>query len=243
MSSSESTAEMTEQDIYHSGEYWERNDGFHEEDGLYKADHCLALLKSQNLLSTPLKVVDVGCGSGRFLYELAGKVEGEFLGVDVSDQSVSTANAKHRRDNLSFVKRDVFEIGEKFDLVTMNDVFEHVEDYIGFLRMTRQLGTYFYFNIPLDMTALSVLRNSYMKWRDDVGHLHYFSKNSALATLEYAGYEILDHQYNNYVLHEVKTRRTVKNVLGALPRLATFKLAPDFSVNLLGGASLGVLCR
>ena len=243
MSLSESTAKPVDQDIYHSGEYWERFDGFHDADGAFKATNCYDLLKANNVLTKPLMVADIGCGSGKFLYELSGKIEGEFLGVDVSDRSVSLANSKHKRDNLSFVKRDVFEIEETFDLITMNDVFEHVDDYIGFLRETRKIGTYFYFNIPLDMTVLSVLRKSYMKWREDVGHLHYFSKSSALATLEHAGYEIIGHQYNNYVLHEAKTYPTAKKVIGAIPRLVTYSIAPNFSVNLLGGASLGVLCR
>src|SRR5690606_39364807 len=47
-----------------------------------------------------------------------------------------------------------------FDLVLCIDVFEHIEDYLGFLRILRDKGTYKLFHIPLDMTVLSVLKNS-----------------------------------------------------------------------------------
>lgn len=231
------------QDIYRSGEYWSKNESFHEEDGHYKAEHCFRMLKKYGVPEEPLRVLDIGCGSGRFLYDLSEMMEGEFLGIDVSDQSIGSAIAKHNRKNLSYQRKELAQVEGMFDLVTMNDVFEHVDDYIGFLRSARPLGKWFYFNVPLDMSAVSVLRGSYMKWREDVGHLHYFSKDSALATLEYAGFEVVGYQYNNYVLHEVRTRPTIKNVLGALPRLATYAFAPDFSVSALGGASLGVLCR
>ena len=231
------------QDIYRSGEYWSKNETFHEEDGHYKAEHCFRMLNDYGLTKDPLRVLDIGCGGGRFLYHLSDLMEGEFLGIDVSDQSIGSAIAKHSRKNLSYERKELAQVEGAFDLVTMNDVFEHVDDYIGFLTLARPLGRLFYFNIPLDMTVLSVFRGSYMKWREDVGHLHYFSKESALATLEYAGFDLVAHRYNNYVLHEVKTRPTIKNILGALPRLATYAVAPDFSVSTLGGASLGVLCR
>ncbi len=231
-----------DQDIYHSGEYWEQNATFHEEDALHKAENCRDLLQKHSLLGKPLRVADIGCGSGKFLYELSSMIDGTFRGIDVSTQSITAANERHKRENITFERSDLAEITDTFDLVTMNDVFEHVDDYIGFLRMARGRAAYFYFNIPLDMTAVSVLRHSYMKWRESVGHLHYFSKNSALATLEYAGFEIIGWQYNQLFLHEIKTRPTVKSWIGALPRWVSYKISPDFSVKLLGGASLSVVC-
>ncbi len=75
------------------------------------------------------------------------------------------------------------------------DVFEHVEDYIGFLRKVARLARYGIFHIPLDISVQSILRDLPMNNRRTAGHLHYFMKDTALATLDYAGLEILDWFY------------------------------------------------
>ena len=49
------------------------------------------------------------------------------------------------------------EIKNYYDLILCIDVFEHVEDYIGFLKTLKNKSKYHIFNIPLDMCALKVL--------------------------------------------------------------------------------------
>ena len=76
------------------------------------------------------------------------------------------------------------------------DVFEHVEDYFGFLRKLREKAEYKIFHIPLDLSVQTVLRSSpIIKGRKSVGHIHYFTKETALETLKDTGYEIIDYFY------------------------------------------------
>jgi hypothetical protein len=78
------------------------------------------------------------------------------------------------------------------------DVFEHVEDYVGFLKRLRVKAEYKIFHIPLDMSVMSVMRMTpILNARDKVGHLHYFCKETALATLNDTGYQIIDWFYTN----------------------------------------------
>ena len=231
---------------YVEGGYWESNPTFHEEDAAFKAENCATLLRRESGCCGSRSVLDVGCGAGGFLASLSTRVDGTFLGIDLAEQPIALASDRHRGNGLWFRVADVADVDGPFDLVTMNDVFEHVDDYLGFLRSIRRFqrpGVEFYFNIPLDMTAVAVATRGYMKARERVGHLHYFSKESALATLEYAGFTVRGYRYNRTVGHLLKTRMGLRGLAAAVPRLASFRLAPDLSVRLLGGASLGVLCE
>ena len=70
---------------------------------------------------------------------------------------------------------------------------------------------------------------------------YYFSKNTALASLETAGYEVVDWFYTYGGLERpVGGRRT--HVLKYL-RKALFALNRDLGIRLLGGCSLMVLAR
>lgn len=88
------------------------------------------------------------------------------------------------RHNLRYFHKDLLDESESgFDVVMAIDVFEHVEDFFGFLRSLREKGTYKIFHIPLDLSVQWVLRSSpLIKQRLSVGHIHHFTKETALAT-------------------------------------------------------------
>ena len=145
------------------------------------------------------------------------------------------------RERLVFLHQTAESLTETFDLVLLLDVFEHVEDYMGFLRSLRRLGRKFIFHIPLDMTVQMVLRDEpVMRVRKTVGHLHYFSRNTALATLRDTGYEVEDWFYSDT---RTAAYRSWGQRLLKLPRRMLMKMAPDFAVRLLGGNPLTVLAR
>ncbi len=84
---------------------------------------------------------------------------------------------------------------ETFDLVLLMDVIEHVEDCFGFLRSVRQRTKYVVAHIPLDLSVLSLMIDTPMANRRSAGHLHYFTKSTALALLTDTGYTVLDSFY------------------------------------------------
>lgn len=153
------------------------------------------------------------------------------------------ARACNRSDSrLSFEQTSVRHTSpEVFDLVLCLDVFEHVEDYFTFLRDLRNYGKNFIFHIPLDMNAQMVARGSpIIKVRERVGHLHYFSKYTALASLEYCGYHIL---LDFYTKSWESQYGGLAFKLFGLIRALGLKVAPDLSSRLLGGMPLMVLAE
>jgi hypothetical protein len=121
-------------------------------------------------------------------------------------------------------------------------VFEHVEDYFSFLRKLRDKARYKIFHIPLDISVSSVLRSSpILGARKHVGHLHYFTKETALATLEDTGYEILDYFYTAGSID--LNIKMVKTFLARFPRQVLYTLNQDIAVRLMGGYSLLVLTK
>ena len=129
-----------------------------------------------------------------------------------------------------------------FDLVLAIDVIEHVEDYISFIKKLKTFATFKIFHIPLDLSAQSVLRAwPVLELRRNVGHIHYFFKQTALATLEDSGYTIIDHCYTASRL-ELPNQALSSRIM-RLPRRMMFAVNADFAVRLLGGYSLLVLAR
>jgi hypothetical protein len=182
-------------------------------------------------------VAEVGCGAGEILRILASQHPNiTFHGYEVSPQAFAMCEPR-RTANLDFFLADLGATDAFYDALLCMDVVEHVEDYIGFLRALRPRADLKVFNIPLDMNAGAVLRNQpIMHARRLVGHPHYFSRDTALATLEHCGYEILQEECNHPFLDGPRGMRDRVRGLAA-------RLAPHLSVRTLGGSQLLVLAR
>jgi hypothetical protein len=129
----------------------------------------------------------------------------------------------------------------EFDVAMAIDVFEHVEDYFDFLRRLRTKATYKVFHIPLDLSALSLLRREPSRMRKGVGHIHYFDKDIALASLEDTGHEIIDWTYTSGRTELPNLGWKSRLMKG--PRKAVYALNADLAVRAFGGYSLLVLAR
>lgn len=225
---------------YKDGTYAAHNPGCGEENAAWKAGQILRMMERAKIL--PKSICELGCGSGGILEEMHARLPADvhFTGVEPMPEAFTVCSAK-ARERLAFRHCTAEEVPETFDLVLLLDVFEHVEDYMGFLRSLRRLGRQFIFHIPLDMTAQMVLRDEpILRVRRQVGHLHYFSKNTALATLRDTGYEVQDWFYSDLRGNSYQNFRTR---LLHLPRRILKKLCPDFAVRLLGGNPMTVLAR
>ena len=137
---------------------------------------------------------------------------------------------------------DITNTDEFFDLLLVIDVFEHVDDYLGFLRKLRKYAKYKVFHIPLDMSVQSVFRVSpILNARAKVGHLHYFNKETALMSLEYAGYKIIDSFFTAGAIETYRPGLGRKVLF--LPRKLAYYLNKDFAARIFGGFSLMVLAE
>jgi 2-polyprenyl-3-methyl-5-hydroxy-6-metoxy-1,4-benzoquinol methylase len=232
-------------DIYHDGSYLEDNPDWHEADAPWKAANIAGLLTDHGL--RPTSLADVGCGTGGVLRALADAgVAKQYHGYEVSPQAHWLAVERSAgAAALQFHMSDLFteRPARTFDVVMAIDVFEHVEDYLGFLRALRPHGAHHVFHIPLDLSVQAVLRGRpILANRRRLGHLHYFTKDTALATLADAGYEILDHRYTAAALDRGENLSPRAKLL-RLPRTFGSRVAPDMAARVLGGWSLLVLAR
>ena len=226
---------------YSSGDYWIKNLDHHEIDAEFKFKNALLLLKKNNIV--PKSVLDCGCGSGKDAYLFVNYFDIPALGIDLSSHAISSAKKKFSHPMLRFKTKSISKLRGRWSLGIMYDVFEHVENYYGFLKSSREKADFWLFNIPLDMNMLSIFKAGYMQARLKYGHLHYFFIDSALSTLEESGYEVIDTLIVSSVLHDLLTKKKLTGFLAALPRIILFKIAPSFSARILGGASLMVLCK
>jgi SAM-dependent methyltransferase len=230
---------------YADGRYLDDNPGWHEQDSAWKAAQIQALLRRRGL--QPRSVCEIGCGAGGILQALQGALGPgvSFDGYEVSPQAHELCRGKaapglrfHHADLLADEAKDA----AGFDLMLAIDVFEHVDDPIGFLRRLRGRGRHTIFHIPLDLSVQTVLRATPLqRLRDQVGHLHYYTRDTALATLGHAGYTVLDHAYTAWSLE--LPSRSWKDALARLPRRLAYAMHRDLAVRVLGGFSLLVLAQ
>lgn len=226
-------------DIYQTGEYWEKNPTFHMEDSPWKASQIIQMLDKHKL--QPQSVCEIGCGAGEILYQLSPQLNGaNFFGYDISFQAILQAK-KRENDKLHFFCEDLLETSANpYELLLCIDVFEHVEDYMSFLKKLRSKGKWFIFHIPLDLSVNSILRGLLLQTRDKIGHLHYFTKETALATLTSTGYEIVDWFYT---ARSAGFPKTLHAYFSLLPRQLMRVMNRDLAVRLFGRTSLLVLAR
>ena len=231
--------------IYDDGTYLANNPTWHEEDSPWKARRLAEMIRKHGL--SIRTVAEVGCGAGEVLRQLAGLLGDGVActGFETSPQAFQRCRAK-AAPNLTYLCDDFLAAAPPevpaYDLLLVVDVVEHVEDYLGFLRALRGRATWKLLHIPLDLSAQALLRRRPLRiLRERYGHLHYFTRDTALAALEQCGYEIVDHAYTRPSL-ELEAF-SIRQRLMRLPRRLLFALNRDLAARLLGGFSLLVLAR
>jgi predicted TPR repeat methyltransferase len=231
--------------IYKSGAYLETTKSWHAEDASWKAARIKAILDKNAV--RPRSIAEIGCGSGAILDELSKSEDlrdASFDGYDISPQAIEIAKRIGNR-NIRFSELDLLSEPpqRRFDLLLAIDVFEHVPDYMGFLEGCRQRAEYKVYHIPLDIHVSSVMRNAFVRNRYTIGHIHYFTAESAVSTLEDTGHEIVDSAYTDIGLGLFREHPTMKRAIANMPRWLLSKFSLPVTARLLGGYSLLVLTR
>jgi Methyltransferase domain len=225
-------------DIYADGSYLAKNPGWHRHHSGWKASYLAGLWEERGL--TPLTVCEVGCGAGGILTALSDRFpRTRFTGYEISPDAYALCVPSAR---VEFRLQDFLETTETYDLLLLADVVEHVEDYLGFLKAVRARADWKMMLIPLDISAQTVVRTGRLSSiRDQVGHLHFFTKEIALDALASTGYEVVSCRYVPAALEAPGLPARAKLV--RWPRRAVARLNADLAANLLGGFSLLVLAR
>jgi hypothetical protein len=224
-----------------NSDYLKNNPTWHIEDSPWKATQIIKMIDRNKLQIKT--IAEIGCGAGEILTQLHEKLQDkniEFAGYEIASDAIQMCQERIK-PRLQFYQEDLTTKDAHFDLLLMIDVFEHVEDYMGFIRRASKKATYTIFHIPLDMSIIGLLRNMPIKDRERMGHIHYFMKDTALSTLMDCGQEVIDYFYTPGSLEagipSYKTK--IFNVL----RQFFFLFNQDITVKLLSGYSLIVLTK
>jgi SAM-dependent methyltransferase len=226
---------------YLGGEYAQRNPTWDIEDAPWKADQVLRILARHGI--APRSIAEVGCGAGNVLAEMRRAFPvAELSGFDIAPQAANCWPA-HAGAHIRFELGDFFDHGiERYSVLLLLDVVEHLPDPFSFLARLRGRADFFVFHIPLDLSALSVLRERpLLHVRDKVGHIHYYTRGLALALLTECGFEIIDARYTGAAF--TSPQRTWRTRLAGVARRLAYALSKDLGVRFLGGETLIVLAR
>jgi hypothetical protein len=231
---------MTRFDYFYTGtEYADNNPTWDIEDTRWKASKITSIIQASDI--EPSSICEIGCGSGGIL---AGLRE-SFPACKLSGYDIAPSAARFwpqwegldiRLETGNFLTED----HEHYDLLLLIDVLEHLADPHAFLNEIRGRSKYLVVHFPLDLSALSVVRESPLLYvRRKVGHIHYFTKNLALELLKECGYRCIDTRYTQ--AYSSAPQRGIAARMFSLLRALIFLVNKDAGVRLLGGETLMVL--
>ena len=226
--------------IYTNGSYLEKTGGtWHLEDSPFKAAQVSTML-ARHPEFQPATVCEIGCGAGGILAELQKVLPSHtiFTGYEIStDAHKISLQFENRRCH--YVLGDAFGDLARYDLALVMDVIEHVEDCFTFLRNTKLKGRWKLYHIPLEAHVSAILRGV-DSW-ESVGHLHLFTTETALKTIEYTGHRIIDWIFTPGAFG--KRNSALRTQLANLLRVPLWKLGARLTVRLLGGYSILILAE
>jgi SAM-dependent methyltransferase len=226
--------------IYTNGSYLAKTGGtWHLEDSLFKAQRIASMLARHGEIK-PDKICEIGCGAGGILAELQKILSDHitFTGYDISPQA-HALSARFSNPRCQFVLGDAFADSLKYDLVLVMDVIEHVEDYFSFLRRTKEKGDWKLYHIPLDAYVSGILRGN-NSW-DTAGHLHLFTIETALSSLQHTGHRVIDWTFTDPSI--ATPRKTTREKVANLVRRPLARLSKKFAARLMGGYSILALTK
>jgi 2-polyprenyl-6-hydroxyphenyl methylase/3-demethylubiquinone-9 3-methyltransferase len=163
------------------------------EHGLEPSDYTVRLGFLREHLAAGDRVLDVGCGEGRFAAELA-RDGAAVVGIDVAEEPLRRARQLHPQLDLRVVDGDgAWDLPDaSFDVVWAGEVIEHVADTAAWLSEVRRVlrsGGRLLLSTPangrLAMLRLTLSRRALAEHFDPRGeHLRFYTRDSLRELLE-----------------------------------------------------------
>jgi SAM-dependent methyltransferase len=226
---------------YLNGDYAQKNPDWDSADAGWKAKKIAQLLADHEC--RPSSIVEIGCGSGAVLVAMREYFsQATFAGFDIAPGATGFWTEADK-SGIRFELADYLALEEPIpDLILVLDVLEHLGNPWEFLANLRDRAKLVAIHFPLDLSAISVLRERpLLQVRDKVGHLHYFTRGLALSLLHESGFEIIEARYTGAGMNAPK--RSFKTKAAGLVRRLAYAIERDFGARLLGGETLMVLAR
>lgn len=152
------------------------------------------------------KILDIGCGTGFFLYFLKKKGYTNYYGIDISKQQIEVCKEKITKDVELVDALDYLnDKNEIWDLIVMNDILEHIPKIklMKFLKLVhnslKQGGTVIV-KVPNMANPLG-LRSRYI----DITHELGFTEDSLYEVLNATGFCNIGLHPTNYPVKSIKS--------------------------------------
>lgn len=152
-----------------------------------------------NYSKPPSSILDIGCDKGYFIDE-ARRYGYHVFGIELS-KSANLYTKKLRLD----VRKDISDFEQKFDIVTLWHVLEHIPNPVEFLtKIKNQLNRpgYLYIRVPAFDSYWSQLLKDKWDWFQPENHLFHYGLDSISNLLKGIGFDIerIVHNKPNTVL-------------------------------------------
>ncbi len=129
-------------------------------------------------------ILDLGCGDGSLLAELRQKIEAKFSGSDISEEALRIA--RQNVPGVEFFQLDLSSqkrIERTFDVVTISEVLEHIEDDEYVMRQVAPIARHVVISVPGGPPDKVDRR---------YGHFRNYDGDLMRQKLERSGYEVID---------------------------------------------------
>ncbi len=141
-------------------------------------------------------VLDIGCGNGALSYDVANKAK-RVVGIDLSEKNISVAKERYSRENVEYICGDALKDlpGEKFDVIIMSNVLEHIENREEFLKRLKGKAAKLLIRVPMMNRDWITLYKKEMKldYRLDKEHSVEYTLESFDGELREVGLKIKDY--------------------------------------------------
>jgi 2-polyprenyl-3-methyl-5-hydroxy-6-metoxy-1,4-benzoquinol methylase len=171
-------------------DYYERSSGGRDDYWRYMAAPRFRMrtVLEELAKAEALRVVDLGCGNGLLLDEVARRFPATVrTGIDLSPAQVDANRRRHPDTTwlaLDLARPEVVpdELQGSFDTVVACEVIEHVDDALAFLRNARSLAT------EGGCLVLSTQSGPVRETERRVGHVRHYSRHDVSRLLAAAGW-------------------------------------------------------
>ena len=177
--------------------------------------NLIAGIVAPHLESMDLRILDVGCASGRLLANLRDRGFVSVIGLDPSPACAAAAARLYGIDVRTMTLAEIARAGARFDLVIMVGVLEHLrdlDDAFDDLRAVLSPAGLLYVEVP-DVTAFADWANApYQDFSTE--HVNFFSPISLSNLMRRHGFARVFQEQN----HREQSYRTVMSNLSAVYR-------------------------
>jgi SAM-dependent methyltransferase len=222
--------------MYTEGVYFQ-DPNRHSEDAKYKVKAIKEILfkyLDDNCIQLS-SYADVGCGSGEIIKLLGKELKLNYQSLCVLKGFDVSPHVKKLNDTtIEFVFQDFTKLNEKFDLVTLNDVFEHVPMPVSFLTEVGKRAKYIVMHIPLEDCLSVNIRNLQKNKIKNPGHLVFLNINSAINLITHSGLKIVDYEYSLESIHAPSNNNTILQKIAYPFKYVLLKVNPYLFSKIFG---------